>query len=72
MQLIVKQGNDYLVGVQGNQPKLLQQFVQASQQQSPRTIDSQTEHSRDCVVERTVKVFEANSTLTSDWAKAQS
>ncbi|WP_348225632.1 hypothetical protein [Trichocoleus sp. AS-A1] len=28
MQLIVEQGNDYLVGVKGNQPKLLQQAAQ--------------------------------------------
>lgn len=72
MQLIAEQGNDYLVGVKGNQPKLLQHFVQTSQQQSPRAIDIQTEPSRDRVVERTVKVFEADSTLTSHWAKAQS
>lgn len=72
MQLIVEQGNDYLVGVKGNQPKLLQQFVQASQHQSPRSIDIQTERTRDRLVERTVKVFEANCALTSDWAKAQS
>jgi predicted transposase YbfD/YdcC len=72
VQLIVEQGNDYLVGVKGNQPKLLQQFKKAAGQQLPRSIDIQTERTRERVVERTVKVFEANCALTSDWAKAQS
>ena len=41
-------------------------------QQSPRAIDTQTERTRDRLVERTIKVFDANCTRLSDWSQAQS
>ncbi len=72
MQLIAAPGNDDLVGVKGNQPTLLKHFVQVAQQQSPCSVDIQTEHTRDRVVERTVQVFEASPDLRAHWAKAQS
>ncbi len=49
VQLIAAQGNDYLVGVKGNQPNLLKHFVQVAQQQCPCSVDIQTEHTRDRV-----------------------
>lgn len=72
MRLIVEQGNDYLVGVKGNHPKLLQQFKTVALQQLPRSLDKQTERTRQRLVERTVKVFEANCALKAGWAQAQS
>jgi hypothetical protein len=58
LALIVEQGNDYLVGVKGNQPKLMQAIEPVSQQQSPSSGDCQRERSRDRDVERIVSVYD--------------
>ncbi len=68
----MEQGNDYLVGVKGNQPKLMQAIEPVSQQQSPSSGDCQRERSRDRDVERIVSVYDDVSGLTPDWKKPQS
>ncbi len=66
------QGNDYLISVKGNQPKLMQQFQQACAQMSPhsQTVHLDTSHGR--VVQRTTQVFAAPPTLAQTWPKAES
>ncbi|MEJ1931363.1 hypothetical protein WDZ92_14000, partial [Nostoc sp. NIES-2111] len=56
VQLIVNSGNDYLVGIKGNQPKLLSYARTLTQQLLPTAIDTQLEHTRGRVVQRTVRV----------------
>lgn len=68
----MEQGNDYLVGVKGNQPKLMQAIERVSQQQSPSYRDYQRERSRGRDVERIVSVYDRVSGLAPDWQKPQS
>lgn len=72
MQLIVSSGNDYLVGVKGNQPKLLQQFRLAVEQQTACVSDIQSERTRDREVERIVKVYDPMCDLDPAWQQARS
>lgn len=69
---LVAQGNDYLITVKGNQPKLMQQFQEACTHLTAesQTVDLDTSHGR--VVQRTPKVFSAPPTLTRTWSEARS
>jgi hypothetical protein len=71
LSLIVQQGNDYLVEVKGNQPKLMQQIERVSQQQQPVSSESQRERSRDRDVERLVDVYDDVSALEPEWANRE-
>lgn len=66
------QGNDYLIAVKGNQPKLMQQFHDACAHLIPdsQTVDLDTSHGR--VVQRTTQVFAAPPTLAQTWPGANS
>jgi predicted transposase YbfD/YdcC len=68
----VAQGNDYLITVKGNQPKLMQQFQDACTHLTAhsRTVHLDTSHGR--VVQRTTEVFTAPPTLAQTWSKARS
>lgn len=68
----MQHGNDYLVSVKGNQPKLLKALQQVSQQQQPHSHDSTDEQTRNRVVQRRVSVFDDVSTLDSHWLNARS
>jgi hypothetical protein len=72
VQLIVNSGNDYLVGIKGNQPKLLSYAQTLTQQLLPDTIDIQIERTRGRVVQRSVKVYELLDGIDPSWEKAQS
>lgn len=72
MQLIVNSGNDYLVGIKGNQPKLLSYARTLTQQLLPTAIDIQLEHTRGRVVQRTVRVYDQLCGIDSSWYNAQS
>lgn len=72
MQLIVNSGNDYLVGIKGNQPKLLSYARTLTQQLLPTAVDTQLEHSRGRVVQRTVKVYDQVCGIDPSWQNAQS
>lgn len=66
------QGNDYLITVKGNQPKLMQQFQDACAQMTPhsQTVELDTAHGR--VVQRTTQVFAAPPALAQTWSEAHS
>lgn len=72
MQLIVNSGNDYLVGIKGNQPKLLNSAQTISQQLLPMAVDTQLEQTRGRAVQRTVKVYELMDDIDSSWPQAHS
>jgi predicted transposase YbfD/YdcC len=72
MELIVHQGNDYLVSVKGNQPKLLQAIQTVSQQQQPRSHQHTTERRGNRLVHRSVSVFEDVSGIDEQWVNPQS
>lgn len=72
LQLITEQGNNYLVGVKANQPKLMQEIKGVSQQQQPISIETQHERTRDRYVERTITVYDDVSGLEPKWAQPQS
>lgn len=66
------QGNDYLITVKGNQPKLMQQFQNACANLTAhsQTVDLDTSHGR--VVQRTTQVFAAPTALAQTWHQARS
>lgn len=73
MQLIVNSGNDYLVGVKGNQPKLMNQFHLLAAQQTACASDIQWERTRDREVERIVKVYRPTmADIDPAWQQVQS
>lgn len=72
IDLIVQHGNDYLVSVKGNQPKLLRTLQQVSQQQQPNSHHDTTEQTRGRLVHRSVSVFEDVSAIDANWVNAQS
>lgn len=72
MQLIVASGNDYLVGVKGNQPKLLSHFQQVTQKQTPISVDISVERTRGRIIERTIKVYDQVYGIDPGWEEAKS
>lgn len=72
LNLIIEQGNDYVVGVKGNQPKLMQAIQQTAQQQPAVDCDIQYQRTRGREVERKVVVYEARVGLPEGWEHAQS
>jgi predicted transposase YbfD/YdcC len=68
----VAQGNDYLIAVKGNQPKLRQQFELACATTVPDAQVVSDDTSRGRVVERTTRVFAAPPTLAQTWIEAKS
>ena len=72
LRLIVEQGNDYVVGVKGNQPKLMQAIQQTAQHQPAISCDVEHQCTRDREVERTVEVYDALAGLPEGWEHAQS
>ena len=68
----MQHGNDYLVSVKGNQPKLLKALQQVSQQQQPHSHNDTNERSRNRIVQRSVSVFDDVSSIAPHWLNAQS
>lgn len=68
----MSQGNDYLVTVKGNQPKLVEQFQQAIEQTVPVSESATLDLTHGRTVQRQVQVFAAPKVLAQTWTKAQS
>ena len=64
---IAESGNDYLVKVKANQPKLYQQIETVSNQQLPQQKVEQQEKTRNRNSYRQVKVFEPPENLDPLW-----
>jgi len=72
VELITQQGNDYLIGVKGNQPNLKRAFEEALDHATPLCQGIEVDSSHGRQVQREVKVFQAPSELSELWAGAQS
>jgi predicted transposase YbfD/YdcC len=68
---IIDSGNDYLITVKGNQPKLFEQLQTQFEQASPASIDQQTEQTRDRHTQRTVSVLDTVVGLDPQWLGVQ-
>jgi Transposase DDE domain len=72
VEQIVESGNDYLITVKGNQPKLYQHLQAQFAAHDPDSIDDQTEQVRDRITRRTVSVLPAGTDLAAVWTGVQS
>ncbi len=66
-QLIIDSGNDYVIAVKGNQPNLYRQIQHHTANTRPTSRYVATERTRNRVTTRTVEVFEALTSMTSQW-----
>jgi len=72
VEQIVESGNDYLIAVKGNQPKLYASLEAEFESRSPDSRDDQTETVRDRITQRTVSVLSATANLATVWTGVQS
>lgn len=70
--MIIDSGNDYIVAVKGNQPKLYRHIQSVAAQLKPASRYITIETSRDRVTQRTVEVFHDLMGLAPDWTGLQS
>ncbi len=71
-KLIVEGGNDYLITVKGNQPRLLKQLKTMSETQKPCERFVDVEKARGRITCRIVEVFNDLKGIDLDWVGAQS
>lgn len=71
-QTIIESGNDYLVAVKKNQPKLYQALETVSKSESPLSVYQEKEQSHGRKVERKVSVFAPSHELNPNWQKVKS
>ncbi len=71
MQQIIATGNDYLIAVKGNQPKLLGTLQAAFVHQTPLSRHTQRERTRNRDIEPRVSVLEAPQELSLAWVGAK-
>jgi len=71
-KLIIEGGNDYVITVKGNQPRLLSQLktIAAAQKPWERFVD--IEKTRGRITCRIVKVFTELKNIDNDWVEVQS
>jgi predicted transposase YbfD/YdcC len=68
---IIDSGNDYLITVKGNQPKLFEQLQAQFEQVPALSVDRQMEQTRDRQTQRTVRVLDCVGTLAPQWVGVQ-
>jgi predicted transposase YbfD/YdcC len=71
LQQIINSGNDYLIAVKANQPKLLEYLHSQFEQQVPLSVNYQTEQTRDRQTQRRVSVLDTISGIDSQWVGVQ-
>ena len=71
-QLIIEGGNDYIVTVKANQPRLLTQLETLAQQQKPKERFVDVEKKRGRITCRIVNLFTDTSGIDFDWIGLQS
>jgi predicted transposase YbfD/YdcC len=72
VEQILDSGNDFIVAVKGNQPKLYEHLHAQFEQSPPQSLDDQTEQVRDRITQRTVSVLATSAELAAIWAGVQS
>ncbi|MBW4579074.1 MAG: hypothetical protein KME42_05795 [Tildeniella nuda ZEHNDER 1965/U140] len=71
MAQIIDSGNDYLITVKGNQPKLFEQLQAQFEQVPALSVDRQMAQTRDRQTQRTVRVLDCVGTLAPQWVGVQ-
>jgi predicted transposase YbfD/YdcC len=66
-ELIINSGNDYVIGVKDNQPKLHAHIQQVAMTKKPASRDVQIERTRDRVTQRTVSIFHDLKGISPEW-----
>jgi predicted transposase YbfD/YdcC len=71
VEQIINSGNDYVIAVKKNQPKLYQ-FIQTQfEHHSADSVDDQSERTRDRITQRSVSVLEPVTELDAAWVGVQ-
>lgn len=70
--LIIQGGNDYVITVKGNQPRLLSQLKTIAEAQKPGERFVDIENTRGPITCRIVKVFTQLKNIDLDWVGVQS
>jgi hypothetical protein len=71
-KLIVESGNDYVIAVKDNQPKLHNHIQRISELIKPTSRDIETETIRDRLTTRTVEVFHDLNGIDPEWTGIKS
>ena len=71
-KLLVEGGNDYVITVKGNQPRLLTQLKTIAEDQKPCERFVEIEKARGRITCRIVKVFTELKNINFDWVGVQS
>ncbi|MBD2078268.1 ISAs1 family transposase [Phormidium sp. FACHB-592] len=72
VEQILDSGNDFLITVKKNQPKLYEHLQTKFEQGNVQSVDDQTEQVRDRITQRTVNVLAADDELNVAWLGVQS
>jgi hypothetical protein len=72
VEQIIELGNDFVIAVKGNQPKLYEHLQTQFEQREPDHVDDLTETVRDRITQRTVSVLAAGTDLDAVWTGVQS
>ncbi len=71
-QLIVERGNDYVITVKGNQPRLFHQLQAVCKENQPTERYTDVENNRNRVTCRIVSVFDGICKIDSEWSTVKS
>lgn len=71
-ELIIKSGNDYVIAVKDNQPKLHNHIQRVATERKPTSSDIRTERTRDRITTRKVEVFDDLNGISPEWAGIKS
>lgn len=71
VEQIIESGNDYVIAVKGNQPKLYRTLKAEFEQHLPQSIDDPIEQTRNRITRRTVSVLETRAGLDATWHGVQ-
>ncbi|MBW4542570.1 MAG: ISAs1 family transposase [Myxacorys chilensis ATA2-1-KO14] len=67
VEQIIESGNDYIITVKGNQPKLYQYLQAQFEKHQTQDVDNQTEQARNRITQRTVSVLDNVEELDTAW-----
>jgi len=71
VEQIINSGNDYVIAVKKNQPKLYEWIHNQFEQQAPDSVVDQFEHTRNRTTQRTVSVLDRVVGLDAAWVGVQ-
>ena len=72
VEQIIHSGNDYVIAVKANQPKLYHQIQQNIHHSQPTSIHTDFERRSDRLTQRRVCVFDNLNNISTDWVGLKS